>query len=159
MRIFDFHAVFALGFLTAKKWPKSQKCASTGGLQGAVNCRVLAPKAWLRYEKPSKTLSKHTKQVYNAVWCIFDPYFFAWKMGIFGIFRIFWAKNREDPIFKRLKKVQFSFFALENFFSKNFGTLEQFCTFFDFLTPKTRKSRGGYRGGQKVHFGMFCCCR
>ena len=96
------------------------------------------------------TLPEHKKQVYNAFWCIFDPYFFAWKMGMFGIFRTFWAKitkNQNHAIFKRLTKVQlFIFLRLKIFSPKNFGTLEHFCTLFHFLTPKTQKSRGGSGG-------------
>ncbi len=74
-------------------------------------------------------------------------------MGIFGIFRTFWGQNHQkskSPNFQALEKgATFHFLRLKIFFSENFGDLEYFCILFRFLTPKTRKSRGG-TGGLKT---------
>ena len=121
MGIFEIFRIF-WAKITAKKWPKSQKCASTGGLQGAVYRRALVSRTRLLYEKASKLLWELKKQLYSAFWCILDPNFFAWKMGIFGIFAFFGAKitkNQKPGIFKRLKKVQLFIFCAWKIFFQN----------------------------------------
>ena len=65
MGVFEIFRIF-WAQITAKKWHKSQKCASTGGLQGAVYRRVLVSRTRLWYEKASKLLWELKKQLYNA---------------------------------------------------------------------------------------------
>ena len=77
-------------------------------------------------------------------------------MGIFTNFGSKIANFQKVGIFKRRKKVQL--FKRKFFFSrflKNLGDLEQFCTVFHFVTPKTRKIRGGTGGDKSVKNAYF----
>jgi hypothetical protein len=113
---------------TAKNRPKSQKCASTEGLRGAVHRRVLARKPWWGYEKPSNTLPEHTKLNYNAFGCISESYFFHLKNGHFWDFFLIFCRNfGMEPTNRPFWGYHTHFLP---FFSKSFEKFKKFRIFF-----------------------------
>ena len=68
---------------------------------------------------------------------------FSLEKWVFFDFFDFFGQNRQKSklwIFQALEKGATSHFkCLKTSFSKNFGILEYFCTFFQVLTPKTRR--------------------